>query len=133
MDQKTIAGIFRRSELFYVYENTALITEACLCGCPAVMLPNPWLTAPISRHELGLDGIAWGDDPAVIAEARRTVGNVRARYEATITAFFDQLDHFVRLTQAAADLGTMPIRDIDLWHTMFAAPMAARVRNRMRR
>ena len=41
---KEIAEIFRRSELFYVYENTALAIEAVLCGCPVVFLPNAYLT-----------------------------------------------------------------------------------------
>jgi hypothetical protein len=135
MDQKTIAAIFRRSELFYVYENTGLITEAGLCGCPSVMMPNRWLTAMIAQHELGSDGIAWGDSPDAIAEARRTVGHVRARYQQNVAAFFTQLDHFVSVTQAraAAERGTDPIHPIGLYRTAFVAPMTARMKNRMRR
>ena len=135
MDQKMIAAIFRRSELFYVYENTGLITEAGLCGCPTVMMPNPWLRAMIAEHELGAGGIAWGDSPEAIAEAKRTVGNVRARYQQTVAAFFIQLDHFVAVTQAhaMADPQVEPIRTIDLYRTRFVSPMAARIKNRQRR
>jgi hypothetical protein len=66
------------------------------------MLPNPWLTAPLADSELGRDGIAWGDDPAELARAAATVGRMRDRYLATIPAFFQQLERFVRLTQARA-------------------------------
>ncbi len=99
MDQSTIAAIFRRSERFYVYENTALGAEACLCGCPVVAMPNPWLTESIAEQELGRDGVAWGDSPEQIAHAQATVGLVRERYQRTIQAFFPQLERFVALTQ----------------------------------
>jgi hypothetical protein len=135
MDQETIAAIFRRSELFYVYENTGLIVEAALCGCPTVMMPNPWLTAQIAQHELGTDGIAWGDSPEAIAEAKRTVGNMRARYQGTVAAFFTQLDHFVSVTQSRADGDSekKQIQIADLYRTQFLSPMTARVKNRLRR
>ncbi|MBV8574788.1 MAG: hypothetical protein JOZ58_07080 [Acetobacteraceae bacterium] len=97
-----IAALFRRSELFYVFENTALILEACLCGCPVVMMPNPWLGEPIADAEYGRNGIAWGNHPAEVARARETVGNMRNRFLAAIPAFFTQLERFVQATQARA-------------------------------
>lgn len=75
-----IADLFRRSELFYTYENTALAIEALLCGCPVVFLPNAFLQSIIGIAEHGMDGIAWGEDPQEIARAKATVSLARARY-----------------------------------------------------
>jgi hypothetical protein len=95
-----IAALFRRSELFYAYENTALATEAVLCGCPAVFLPNPYLTQVIAIEELGNDGMAWGDAPDEIARARASVGKGAENYMKLYDAYWAQLDRFVELTQA---------------------------------
>jgi hypothetical protein len=100
-----IAELFRRSEVFYAYENTALALEAALCLCPTVFLPNPWLTEVIGAEEFGWNGYAWGTDPAEIARAKATVHLVRERYLKSYTEFWDQLSGFVAITQtrAAAD------------------------------
>jgi hypothetical protein len=108
MGHKEIAELFRRSELFYTYENTSLMQEACLCGCPAVMMPNEWLTAPIVSQELGLDGIAWGDSAEEVGRARATVSLVRQNYARTVASFFPQLKRFVTLTQARACVTPSP-------------------------
>jgi len=97
-----IAALFRSSELFYTYENTALALEAALCHCPTVFLPNPWLTETIAAKELGADGFAWGDDPAEIARAKATVHLVRERYLKSYAEFWEQLSVFVAVTQTRA-------------------------------
>ncbi|MDR3529800.1 MAG: hypothetical protein P4L90_04455 [Rhodopila sp.] len=108
MDQSTIASIFRRSDLFYTYENTGLVVEAGFCGCPVVMMPNAWLTASIAEQEFGRDGIAWGDSEEEVARARATVGRTRERYLRTVVDFFPQLERFVAQTQARARAVTEP-------------------------
>lgn len=99
---KEVASLLRRSEVFYAYENTALVTEAVLCGCPAVFIPNPYLTKMIGQEELGTDGIAWGTDPAALDLARATVEQGAINYLKTYDQFWDQLDTFVTATQARA-------------------------------
>jgi hypothetical protein len=94
-----VADLFRRSEVFYVYENTALATEAVLCGCPAVFLPNPHLTEIIAAKELGPEGYAWGTDPAEIARAKETVGQGAENYLKTYAAYWRDLDRFIDMTQ----------------------------------
>jgi len=89
-----IAELFRRSEVFYTYENTALALEAALCLCPTVFLPNPWLTEVIAVNEMGWDGFAWGAEPAEIARAQATVHLARARYLSNYVRFWDQLSAF---------------------------------------
>jgi hypothetical protein len=96
---RQIADLFRRSELFYTYENTALATEAVLCGCPAVFLPNPYLTQLIAMSELGTDGMAWGDAPEEIARAKATVEKGVENYLKLYDAYWQQLERFVELTQ----------------------------------
>ncbi len=100
-----IAEILRSVEVFYVFENTALATEAVLCGCPAIFMPNPWLSKPIAVNELGWDGYAWGDEPAEIERARRTVTQGQANYRRTVDEFFDQLRLFIARSQAKATGG----------------------------
>jgi GNAT superfamily N-acetyltransferase len=134
MDQATIAALFRRSELLYAYENTGLVTEACLCDCPVVMMPNPWLSGSIADKELGWDGVAWGDAAEEIARAKATVGLVRQRYQRTVSEFFPQLDRFVGLTQARAretpdaaalDFRALGCRSMSHWFTL---PKVSRLR-----
>ncbi len=97
-----IAELFRRSELFYCYENSALAIEAVLCGCPVVFLPNRHLIGVIAEKELGTDGYAWGAEPAEIARAKATVAQGRANYLRTYRNFWKQLERFVAVTQEAA-------------------------------
>jgi hypothetical protein len=115
-----IANIFRRSEVFYVYENTALATEAVLCGCPAVFLPNPYLTEMIAIRELGSEGYAWGANPADIARARETVDLGAKNYLKTYEIYWRELDRFVELTQKHVDgkKYEKPIRLPRLWETV---------------
>jgi hypothetical protein len=115
-----IAELFRNCELFYTYENTALALEAALCLCPTVFLPNPWLTEVIAARELGMDGFAWGDDPAEIARAKATVHLARERYLATYARFWEQLGGFVSVTQHKAAM--------DAARRGFPARLAWRVR-----
>lgn len=103
MEQTTITAIFRKSELFYAYEKTDLATEACLCDCPVVMMPNPWLTEGIADEELGWDGVTRGDSAEEIARTKATVGLMRRRYQQTVAEFFPQLDRFAGLTQTRAN------------------------------
>ena len=99
---RELADLLRRSDLFYAYENTALITEALLCGCPSVLIPNPSLTEMIGREELGTDGIAWGTDPVGIARARATVEQGVINYLRTYDLFWEQLARFIQITQERA-------------------------------
>lgn len=98
-----IASLLQSAEAFYCFENTALATEAVLCGCPAVFMPNPYLDKPIALNELGWDGYAWGNDPAEVDRARRTVSLAQVNYGRTVETFFEQVRQFVRATQTRAE------------------------------
>jgi hypothetical protein len=94
-----IAELFRRSELFYTYEDTALAIEAALCGCPTVFLPNPFLSEPLGFDDLGMDGFAWGDSPEEIVRAKATVHQFGANYQELTERFWKHLEMFIAATQ----------------------------------
>ncbi len=104
---QALAELFRRSELVYCFESTAIAVEATLCGCPAVILPSPLFDGTLlSESEIGRNGIAILDNPEGIASAKQTVGQMWIDYQSAETRFWQQLDHFVECTQA------MPVRDV---------------------
>ena len=98
-----IAGILRRSKLLYVYEPTALIVEALLCGCPvSVIQTDYWhnnLSNPVFATNVGL---VMNDNPESLLHARATVGNYRDMYEnVELKRAWNHVDHFIDLTQRA--------------------------------
>lgn len=97
-----IADLFRRSELFYCFEDSALMNEAALCGCPVVMMKNALFSSPVAIDEAGWDGYAWGDDPDEVARARRTAHRAYDNYVRNVPKFFTQLYLFVLLAQKKA-------------------------------
>ncbi len=97
-----LAALFQRSEAFYCFEDSALINEAALCGCPVVMMRNSFFPWPLGIEEMGWDGYAWGDDPAEFARAVRTVDRAFDNYIKNIPVFFSQLQTFTSITQKRA-------------------------------
>lgn len=97
-----IAALFRRSEVFYTYENTALAIEALMCECPVVFLPNPHLNKVIAARELGWDGTAWGMTADEVARAKGTVKQGRENYLRMFDGFAQELRAFISPTQEEA-------------------------------
>lgn len=108
-----LADLFRRSEVFYTYENTALAIEATLCGCPAVFLPNPHLHSIIASEELGTEGFAWGAEPAEVERARRSVKNAFTNYMRAVQNFREDLMVFIDKTQAHANNQKLSAKSIE--------------------
>ena len=93
--------LLRRSKRLYLYENSALGTEAILCGCPVVWMPNPFLQAPALLDEFGWVGHTWGDDDAKgIRHATATVDVFRRKYIGLFHDFPGRLRTFIQETQA---------------------------------
>ncbi len=98
-----IADLLRKSELLYLYENSAIGTEAVLCGCPVVFIPNKFLKeneVHLSRNELGIDGYAFNVDEKSIQRAKETVYLGRKNYLDSYGIFQKQLDGFINMTQS---------------------------------
>ncbi|MDX2083719.1 MAG: hypothetical protein SFV53_07025 [Rickettsiales bacterium] len=97
-----IADIFRKSELLYLYENSAMAIEAVLCGCPAVFIPNEFLKEQqinLSKNELGEDGYAISNNEESIKIAKNNVLKGRENYLSSFTTFETQLQNFIAKTQ----------------------------------
>lgn len=102
--REEIAGLFRRCEKFYCFEDTALILEAGLCGCPTVVMKSDYFRVPLGLEEFGTNGIAFDDSPEQISIAHATLPSVALRYEEAISRFWLQLEDFIRVTQSRASL-----------------------------
>lgn len=97
-----LADLYRSAELLYTYEHSTACLEAMLCGCPVVYLPNDLLLHQPYEGYFGRAGWAWGNDPALIEEAKRTVHLVAPAYETSEETFWQQLETFIATTQAKA-------------------------------
>lgn len=77
MSREHIRELFWNSEAFYCYEDTALIIEATLCGCPTVHVPNRHYSgSTLAQNEFGNDGSCLIGDADGLVRARNTIGNV---------------------------------------------------------
>lgn len=110
--QKEIAELFRKSELLYCVTNSAIITEALLCGCPVVLLSTPHTAEFIAQNQKALIenniipfGIALNNSLSEIERAKATVNDFEMRYNQLEVNFWNNLKTFIERTQA------MPIQD----------------------
>lgn len=96
-----LADVLRRSEVVYSYDNLSGVNyEATLCGTLCVVIPNgPFTRQDIAKGELGLNGIAWGTDPAEIERARRTLPDAYPRYLEVLEYQEEGVRRFVAVTQ----------------------------------
>lgn len=99
-----IAATLRRAKVLYVYEPTALMTEALLCGCPVVIVETDYLRENLNQTmHMPHCGLIIDDSPEAIAKAKSDVPNFRRFYEDTLLKdAWIQLDRFIELTQDAA-------------------------------
>jgi hypothetical protein len=97
-----IARLFRRCEKFYTFEDTALVLEAGLCGCPTVIMRSDYFDAPLALAEFGAAGLALDDTAEQFERARQSVGEVARRYNASLEQFWRQFEAFILATQDKA-------------------------------
>lgn len=96
-----LASLYKHAEVLYTYEPSTACFEALLCGCPVVYLPNPLLLPKPFEGYLGNDGCAWGTAPEALKLAKETVRKATENYEQKVVRFWDQLENFISITQAA--------------------------------
>ncbi len=100
LSQEQMADLFRESEILYVYEDTSVATEATMCGCPVVFIPNDFMKGPpLALKETAKYGIAWGLDEKEINYAKETVHLAFDNYLESLKLYEEQLDNFIKLTQ----------------------------------
>lgn len=98
-----LAEIFRHAELLYCYEASSIATEARLCGCPVVYVPNETMLNEFPSNRLGDEGTAWGESEDGLARAKATVHQIFQKYMKLYDEFLSQLDKFITLTQQKAN------------------------------
>jgi len=95
------AALLRRSRVIYSYDNISGVNyEAALCGCLCIIIPNgPFTREDVAKGELGMNGIAWGTDPAEIERAMRSLPNAYPHYLSVIARQHEGIQAFVDATQ----------------------------------
>ncbi|MDP9521003.1 hypothetical protein [Pseudomonas putida] len=101
---EALADLFQQCEFFYCGEASALAGEAALCGCVGVIQPSEWTPLKIALHENKSHGVAWGSDPEEIERARQTLPLLRESLLQHQRNFWPALDHFIEVTQSAANV-----------------------------
>lgn len=99
-----IAAILRRSKLFYVYESTAMISESLLCGCPVSVIETDYWRQTVPNYSyIKNTGLVMADSSESLELAKANLHHYRTYYEnAVLKNAWNQLDHFVGLTQTTA-------------------------------
>lgn len=93
---------FWRREAVYVFENTAIIGEALLCGCPVICGFNEQFPNLLADVELGSDGVvSWPCTSDQLAKARQTASLYSDRYLSRMELVEKDIRHFIKLTQEA--------------------------------
>lgn len=101
--REELALLFKKSELFYSYDNfTGLTWEARLCGCPVVIIPSPDYSKEEVLAENNEVGLSYGLGD--IERAKRTVREYGDVYKKLSDNYF-KLDDFVRVTQDSCRSG----------------------------
>lgn len=98
--------LLQRAQVLHVFENTALITESLMSGCPVVAWKNPFFESLIGDDEHGSAGVIWGDAEGKwrdrLPEAALATAQFRAAYAGAIAQTPQNLRNFINLTQEAA-------------------------------
>ncbi len=61
LSQQQVGDLLRRSKCIYIFENTHLIYEAVMCGCPVVIKFNEHFKELIGNEHFSLNGITFSD------------------------------------------------------------------------
>jgi hypothetical protein len=95
-----LAELYSSAEVLYTYEQSTCCYEAMLCGCPVVYIPNALLLPIEPICHLGRGGWAWGTEPEQLSFAKSSLYQVDMTYREVEGYFWNELAHFVSLTQA---------------------------------
>lgn len=110
LTHREIADILRQSRTIYVYEPTALISEALLCGCPVTVIATDYWRQNMPNYAYLKDtGLVMADSDESLVLAKANIHHYRSHYENVVLKLaWEQLDHFIQVTQAAMENRTKP-------------------------
>jgi len=89
-----IAAILRRSAVLYCFEETAMITEALLCGCPVLLVQSEYVSP--ENWKTGFTyGFGWAHEPDVLERLSKEIGQFRNSYEKNHQYYWDTVQQFI--------------------------------------
>ncbi len=95
-----IGELFRKSEFFATYEDTSLITESLLCGCPVILIENKFFDgSQLAEHELTSLGSTKKFDRNSIEKATNEIPLFIKNYNNSFSEFENQIASFIKDTQ----------------------------------
>lgn len=97
---EVVADLLRKSNACYTYENSQIIQEAQLCGCPVVLIRTEYFNQfPESAGHIA-HGIRWHDELGYITkDGPDWIPAVQHLYEKLHWEFEGQLERFIKKTQ----------------------------------
>ena len=97
------AKALKEAKTLYAYSKGTLTTEARLCGCEVVYIPNDYLLQTPPIHPIEIQGCFLGLDKVPIhAQQAAHAQSFASDYLAHTNTNLDSLSNFIRLTQLAA-------------------------------
>lgn len=96
-----IASILRRSEVLYCYEQTALMAEALLCGCPVLIVPSDYWTATCSPDGFLPLGAGLASEPNILERLKSEVKGARAQQDEFHCHCWSFVENFATTSQEA--------------------------------
>ncbi|MDR1351238.1 MAG: tetratricopeptide repeat protein [Zoogloeaceae bacterium] len=100
-----LALLLRKSKVLYCFANSAISSEARLCGCPVVLMDSPFSKRPDDYDPDKPDyfstdpGFTRDASETAIELARRKTAKFRKKDLRLRQNFVAQLEHFIRLSQ----------------------------------
>ncbi|WP_047237695.1 hypothetical protein [Chromobacterium subtsugae] len=98
-----LAALLRQGKVLYTFANSAIISEALLCGCPVVVMETVFSKKPEERAGLALGlalpGVTFEDTPQAIAAAHGKVVDYQQVYHQYQLELLQQLEGFIAASQ----------------------------------
>lgn len=98
-----LAALLRQGKVLYTFANSAIISEALLCGCPVVIKETVFSKKPDERAGvalgLALPGATFDDTPEGIETARGKVEGYQQVYHQYQLELLQQLEAFIEESQ----------------------------------
>ncbi|OQS45238.1 hypothetical protein B0T49_18905 [Chromobacterium violaceum] len=112
-----LAALLRQGRVVYTFANSAIISEALLCGCPVVIKETVYSKKPEERAGvalgLALPGVTFEDTPEAIAAAHAKVQEYQQVYHQYQLDLLGQLEIFIdksqQLPQSAVNEVVCPV------------------------
>lgn len=95
-----VIEILKKVKAVVSFENSSILSEAVLSGTPGFFYPNLFLESAIAEQELGWFGLGWGWSEENYTKAKDSVLEGRKRYLEAVAKYIDDLEKFVKKSQA---------------------------------